>query len=421
VFQAEHGFADGSGFAAFLEGVDLIKSEEGDTEPVVWTSSEQLANECQLEVKQCSEDESLFILAISLDRHEEETYWDLIDSNYNLLGHHKEYSPELSATTVVHEVCIPKDECVAFTLHDSYGDGSCCDYGDGGYKIWLDGELYESGDGGFGSKIRILIGDSCPIHDTCSGLSYLGHTESAMNDDDALYYDGVCQVNPISCPQGTSVLVLEMTQDIFPEEVVWHLYDQQYNLIVEKTRYSFEDMLKTNIHQMCVPDDQCLAFVFEDSIGDGEHEGRGYVLYLDGEEVVNRHESSVGRERDNFGSGCPTTSAVTIEINFDDFPQETGWSIIDSSGIPVIEVFAHTYTQEYDRMVYTFQLVEGEVFQFSMKDDNDNGICCAFGEGNYGIYLGDKVDKDKQLVAGNGRFKSQITQPFLNSEKGLNN
>lgn len=281
----------------------------------------------------------------------------------------------------------------------------------------------EANGGEFGSKDRVLVGSGCPIHDTCSGLSYAFTSSRALNtagiDDDALYFDGICQINPISCPPRTLPLVIELTNDYYPEEVSWSLLNSKNGILAQSDPYTFDDMVKTKIYQSCVPDDECLAFVFEDSVGDGEHFGRSFILYLDGEEVINRHESSVGRERDNFGFNCPAHSPVTVAITFDDHPQETGWSIIDSAGLPVIEVFSHTYTQEYDDVTMSFELNRGELYQFIIHDDDDDGICCSFGFGSYAVFLGDTVDPDKLLVVGNGVFNSNITHYFVNSEEGI--
>src|SRR6187402_496294 len=37
--------------------------------------------------------------------------------------------------------CIPTGTCMIFTIHDSYGDGICCNYGSGSYTVLLDGVM----------------------------------------------------------------------------------------------------------------------------------------------------------------------------------------------------------------------------------------------------------------------------------------
>lgn len=122
-FQAEHGMAEGSGFAALIDGEDVVRFEDGGTEPIVWLPSSTLADECQVPVKECKADESLMVLALTLDRHEEETSWEIVNTEYEELIHGGDYPPETAATTVIEEVCVPTEGCVAFTMHDKYGDG----------------------------------------------------------------------------------------------------------------------------------------------------------------------------------------------------------------------------------------------------------------------------------------------------------
>ena len=122
-FQAEHGFAEGAGFAVLIDGEGVFKHEDGGIEPVTWLPSAKLADECQVPLKQCKAGESLMVLALTLDRHEEEISWQITDTNYEYVALGKEYPPETAMTTVIEEVCVPTHGCVAFTVHDKYGDG----------------------------------------------------------------------------------------------------------------------------------------------------------------------------------------------------------------------------------------------------------------------------------------------------------
>merc|ERR1712183_1164750 len=47
-------------------------------------------------------------------------------------------------------MCLASDE-YTFTITDAYGDGICCSYGNGGYKIMVDGTEVISG-GDFGNS-----------------------------------------------------------------------------------------------------------------------------------------------------------------------------------------------------------------------------------------------------------------------------
>jgi len=59
-------------------------------------------------------------------------------------------------------VCL-LDGCYTLSIEDSYGDGMCCTYGDGGIEVMNDqGEIQISSDGQFGSykDIEFCILDS---------------------------------------------------------------------------------------------------------------------------------------------------------------------------------------------------------------------------------------------------------------------
>ena len=43
------------------------------------------------------------------------------------------------------ELCLPRNVCYDFTIYDSYGDGLCCSYGEGSYKVYVDHQLIHSG------------------------------------------------------------------------------------------------------------------------------------------------------------------------------------------------------------------------------------------------------------------------------------
>jgi len=53
--------------------------------------------------------------------------------------------------------CLPKEGRYTFTIIDTYGDGMCCDKGDGSYNLTVDGEIIKNG-GNFGRSERTDFG-----------------------------------------------------------------------------------------------------------------------------------------------------------------------------------------------------------------------------------------------------------------------
>jgi hypothetical protein len=70
---------------------------------------------------------------ITLDNYGSETTWTLADDNGNQLysgGPYADFSPGMVTTPV----CLAEG-CYTFTIMDAYGDGICCDYGNGDFEL----------------------------------------------------------------------------------------------------------------------------------------------------------------------------------------------------------------------------------------------------------------------------------------------
>ena len=72
---------------------------------------------------------------LTLDDYPEETSWEIVDFSGNLIASGGDYQPNQAGTTITEELCLV-DDCYEFTIYDSYGDGICCDYGDGFYEFY---------------------------------------------------------------------------------------------------------------------------------------------------------------------------------------------------------------------------------------------------------------------------------------------
>ena len=111
-------------------------------------------------------------LTLTLDAFPEETTWELRDKDGNLLGEGGPYfffedgpapgdeGPD-ETFTVVEYLC-SEAECYDFSIFDSFGDGICCDNGEGSYNLSINDEIiYESdGEYGDGETVEICI-DPC--------------------------------------------------------------------------------------------------------------------------------------------------------------------------------------------------------------------------------------------------------------------
>merc|ERR1711923_110476 len=76
------------------------------------------------------------VLELTTDNYPGETTWDIKNSS----GDEKYNGSGYSDANTLHSInmCLASDE-YTFTITDAYGDGICCSYGTGGYKIKVDG------------------------------------------------------------------------------------------------------------------------------------------------------------------------------------------------------------------------------------------------------------------------------------------
>jgi hypothetical protein len=120
-------------------------------------------------------EETNLTLTLTLDAFPQETTWELRDKDGNLYGEGGPYFPfgdgpapgdegDEPPTSVVIENLCSDQACYDFSIFDAFGDGICCEFGEGGYVFSIDDEIIYEGDGmyGAGETVEICI-DPCII------------------------------------------------------------------------------------------------------------------------------------------------------------------------------------------------------------------------------------------------------------------
>ncbi|MDY8136413.1 reprolysin-like metallopeptidase [Aquimarina sp. 2201CG5-10] len=99
-------------------------------------------------------------LAITFDNYPEETSWQITDSNNQVVASGGTYPSQPDGSSITLTECLDPGT-YTLTFNDSYGDGICCNYGQGSYTLTLEGNTLASG-GSFGTteSTTFTIGSS---------------------------------------------------------------------------------------------------------------------------------------------------------------------------------------------------------------------------------------------------------------------
>ena len=83
-------------------------------------------------------------ISITFDNYPEETSWTIEDENNNTVASGGTYGGEADGSTIIISECLPAG-CYDFTISDTYGDGICCNFGNGSYDVSVCGGSSVSG------------------------------------------------------------------------------------------------------------------------------------------------------------------------------------------------------------------------------------------------------------------------------------
>lgn len=82
------------------------------------------------------------------------------------------------------------------------------------------------------------------------------------------------------------------------------------------------------------------------------------------------------------GGGCAN---VTVTITFDNYPEETSWTIKNAGGTTVASGGTYGSQPDGSTITATTCLPVGCNYTFTINDTYGDGICCSFGNGSYNV------------------------------------
>jgi hypothetical protein len=100
-------------------------------------------------------------VTVSTDDFASETSWEIVERGTNIVVGSRQFTFSDDFTTFSNTFCVDPRNCYDVNIEDSFGDGICCNYGQGTWSVTFDGVTTASPSGGaFGSSETISVG-SC--------------------------------------------------------------------------------------------------------------------------------------------------------------------------------------------------------------------------------------------------------------------
>ena len=264
---------------------DLVETTTGNTLLSGGAPFSQLqypigTSSCSNNPPACLSNEEEVVITITTDNYPTETSWQLVDQNgggfYINAG-----DLTIPNNTYTWTFCVPDTNCYQFTISDVFGDGICCNWGNGSYNVTYASTTVANG-GNFGSS-------------------------------ETIFNIGNCISPPSYCPNNEIEVVITIDTDDYPTETSWYLIDQ-FGGGWTNTPISASFSNTTLTWTICVPDTNCYSFTMMDAYGDGIccNSGNGaYVVTYNGVQVASG--GSFGYVEQNCGIGyCSGPCQINI-------------------------------------------------------------------------------------------------------------
>ncbi|MDC0201700.1 zinc metalloprotease, partial [Flavobacteriales bacterium] len=85
------------------------------------------------------------VITITTDNYPLETSWQLVDQSGSVVQSINAGDLTQSGTTYSWNICPSATDCYDFIIYDTYGDGICCNYGNGSYSVSYNGSVVANG------------------------------------------------------------------------------------------------------------------------------------------------------------------------------------------------------------------------------------------------------------------------------------
>jgi hypothetical protein len=199
-------------------------------------------------------------VSVQTDQYAGETSWKIFSS---ISGEIIETSDPFTSNSLTETVVTLSVGSYLFAMYDSYGDGICCNFGEGWFSLTNTCGLDEYV-GDFDSPLLTIPF----VVDPCEIPIYGCMDELALNYNPWAMYPDVCDTPPVACPEGQTNIIALLAADTYFEEISWDI-----------SVYGTEEVLNwggnytgaqyTNMSSVCATEGDSLVATIYDTYGDG--------------------------------------------------------------------------------------------------------------------------------------------------------
>lgn len=379
----------------------------------------------------CATDPMCIDISLVFDNYPQDTSWKIEADDGSVVSESPAYPMSLKDTT--QEVCLPEGN-YAFTIMDVYGDGMCCNWGNGSYKL-TSAENFVIAEGGeYGAEETTQFTmpfDPNPGQPT-PPTPVTPPTPGTPPPTPKPTPQPVVPVTPPPTPKptpnptlppsppptappvppapSTHKLDVTVVLDQYPVDTTWEIIPAgQTEPFYESIPYVASQALTPDTQSVDLPTgtyDFIIYDVYEDGICCNWGEG-SYELAF-GNDVVASGGSFGASETKRFSTpdvagGTPECYDVSVELQLDSYPQDTSWDITQGGAIVAESpAFAPGTTDDKQELC----LPAGNDYVFTIYDVYQDGMCCKWGEGSY------TVTSNGQVIKQGGEFGASESTTF---------
>jgi surface protein len=105
-------------------------------------------------------------------------------------------------------------------------------------------------------------------------------------------------------------------------------------------------------------------------------------------------------------TGADALFEVQVQVQHANWPDETGWTLRDSTGTVLSSQSVGSFNTEYGAIAGA-SLVTFGTYTFEMTDTEEDCICCTYGSGSFSIAVNGET-----AISNEGRFNDSVTETF---------